>query len=93
MSTRNAAALAAVWEELDAIVMSLLEVAEMVRNMGRILGTYNVPPVSDGEGDGSAFDSDSGSGLPPHPPVAAAAVGDPPLMPPQESAALAELRQ
>uniref|UniRef100_A0A0G4HLH2 Uncharacterized protein n=1 Tax=Chromera velia CCMP2878 TaxID=1169474 RepID=A0A0G4HLH2_9ALVE len=93
MSIKNAAALAAVREELEAVAMSLLEVAGMVRNMGRILGTYNVPPVSDGEGDKSASDSDSGPGPPPHPPAAAAAAGGPPMMFPQESAALAELRQ
>uniref|UniRef100_A0A0G4G4L4 Uncharacterized protein n=1 Tax=Chromera velia CCMP2878 TaxID=1169474 RepID=A0A0G4G4L4_9ALVE len=86
MMTRNAAALVAVQQELEAMAVSLLEVAGMVQNMGRILGTYNVPPVSDGEGDKS-----------PHPLAAAAAatatVGGPPVVPPQESAALVELRQ
>uniref|UniRef100_A0A0G4HG12 Uncharacterized protein n=1 Tax=Chromera velia CCMP2878 TaxID=1169474 RepID=A0A0G4HG12_9ALVE len=88
MATRNAAALAAVQEELEAVTMSLLELAGMVQNMGKILGTYNVPITSDGEGDGS-----------PHPPAAAAAAtamaatGSPPVVYPQESAALAELRQ
>uniref|UniRef100_A0A0G4I7T2 Uncharacterized protein n=1 Tax=Chromera velia CCMP2878 TaxID=1169474 RepID=A0A0G4I7T2_9ALVE len=89
MSTRNTAALAAVRKELEAVAVSLLEVAGIVRNMGRILKTYNVPPVSDGEGDGSTSDSDLGPGLPPHPPAAAAAADGPPVVSPQESAALA----
>uniref|UniRef100_A0A0G4H8M5 Uncharacterized protein n=1 Tax=Chromera velia CCMP2878 TaxID=1169474 RepID=A0A0G4H8M5_9ALVE len=61
--------------------------------MRRILGTYNVFPVSDDEGDRSASDLDLGPGLLPHPSVAAAAAGGPPMMPLQESAALAELKQ
>uniref|UniRef100_A0A0G4HEB4 Uncharacterized protein n=1 Tax=Chromera velia CCMP2878 TaxID=1169474 RepID=A0A0G4HEB4_9ALVE len=84
MAARNAAALVAVQQELEAVVVSLLEVVGMVQNMGRIVGTYNTLPVSDGEGDGSL-----------HPPAAAAAAatGSFPVVPPQESAALAELRQ
>uniref|UniRef100_A0A0G4F2I3 Uncharacterized protein n=1 Tax=Chromera velia CCMP2878 TaxID=1169474 RepID=A0A0G4F2I3_9ALVE len=93
MLIRNAASLTAVQEELEAVALSLLEITGMVRHMGRILGTYNVLLVSNGEGDESASHSDSGPRLPPHLPAAAAATGSPPMVPAQESAALAELRQ